>query len=57
MREEEEEEEQEEEEEVQDEEEDEVREPGDVPRGLDEEVHCIFIMSLLCLVFIFQHAS
>jgi hypothetical protein len=55
-----EEEEEEEEEEVQDEEEevqDEVREPGDVPRGLDEEVHCIFIMSLLCLVFIFQHAS
>lgn len=47
----------EEEEEVQEEEEDEVREPGDVPRGLDEEVHCIFIMSLLCLVFIFQHAS
>ena len=43
----------EEEEEVQEE----VRKPGDVPRGLDEEVHCIFIMSLLCLVFIFQHAS
>ena len=45
---------QDEEEEVQDE----VREPWDVPRGQDEEeVHCIFIMSLLCLVFIFQHAS